>query len=90
MHREKSRQYQHRQIRTTGGWLVAGGEYRFEDGSLNAHVRLLRDRSTDDELKFRLEVLSSNAQQWPTGHRLTITADWESAQATSTATLIVE
>ena len=74
---EKSRQYEHRQIRTAGGWLVVGHEYNYQDGPHHARVRLLRDRSTDDELKFRLEILSSNTLQCPPGSRLTITSDWE-------------
>lgn len=56
---------------------MVGHEYNYQDGPHHARVRLLRDRSTDDELKFRLEVISSNAPHLPPGARLTITADWE-------------
>ncbi len=72
----EKRQYDHRQIRTTGGWLAAGAEYEYREGELTARVRLLRDRSTDDALKFRLEVIASNTRQLPAGSRLTITAEW--------------
>lgn len=73
----KKRQYRHRQIQTSGGWLATGEAYILQDGRLAARVKLLRDRSADDALKFRLEVLQSNEGGPEPGSRLTITADWE-------------
>jgi len=76
MTKEKGRSYRHRQIRTTGGRLVPNEEYDLQQGVSQARVRLLRDRSTDDELKFRLEVMQSHGP-WLPGDRFTIVANWE-------------
>ena len=73
----KGRQYQHRQIRTSGGWLAIGGEYLLKAGGFEARVKLLRDRSTDDALKFRVEVIQSETGYFEAGSRITLTADWE-------------
>ncbi|MCB0550218.1 MAG: hypothetical protein KDD19_21800 [Phaeodactylibacter sp.] len=73
----KGRQYQHRQIRTADGWVVTGREYILRDGNFTARVKLLRDRPTDDALKFRVEVIQSETGYFEAGSRITLTADWE-------------
>ncbi len=73
----KGRQYQHRQILTSNGWMIIGREYLLRDGTYTARVKLLRDRSTDDALKFRFEILKSNAGNLEASSRITRTTDWE-------------
>lgn len=73
----KGRQYQHRQVRTSGGWLAIGGEYLLKTVGFEARVKLLRDRSTDDALKFRVEVLQAAAVHLDAGSRITLTAGWD-------------
>ena len=74
--KKEGRCYLHPQIRTAEGRLVPGTHYVLRHGNGSARVRLLRDRSTDDELKFRLEVLAASGGLRP-GERLTVTASWE-------------
>ncbi|MCO6477456.1 MAG: hypothetical protein J5I94_12575 [Phaeodactylibacter sp.] len=73
----KGRQYQHRQILSSNGWMIIGREYLLRDGTYTARVKLLRDRSTNDALKFRFEILQSNADNLEAGNRITSTTDWE-------------
>lgn len=74
--KKEGRSYLHPQIRTTRGRLVPGAQYLLRYGESTVLVQLLRDRSTDDELKFRLEVLTA-AGGLRSGERLTVTASWE-------------
>lgn len=74
--KKEGRCYLHPQIRTTEGRLVPGVHYALRYEGSTVLVQLLRDRSTDEELKFRLEVVTGGGKL-RAGERLTVTASWE-------------